>query len=72
MVAPPPDERESLEQDVALLAHMMGQIVTSPGNLPIFWRNFAARALTELRSREGREVRRFLHEQWRVNGRASK
>lgn len=65
--APPLSEHEALELDVGTLAHVLGTIAECHSiGVSLFWRNLAARALTELKSREGREVRRFYHERWRI------
>lgn len=69
--APPPaTEGERQARDIALLCAALESVAHGTTHRGTFWPNYAMRVLSELRSAEGRECYRLIHERARVNGRA--
>lgn len=67
--APPKDEEERQREDIQLLASFAAMVAEGRTHKSMFWPNLAAAILGRMQSHEGREVYRFHHERWRVNGR---
>lgn len=67
--APPKDEEEKQREDIQLLASFAVQVAEGRTHRSGFWPNLAAAILGRMQSHEGRELYRFHHERWRVNGR---